>query len=98
MRLSRTLDRLGAYQRADACADEVKRRIRSRFPEALFDPLRPSVGGDVWVLGVYTYDSDGWRVLHAVEAQLSAMLVQRQVAIAVVPLPYHHFLDPDIVY
>jgi hypothetical protein len=98
MKLARTLERLGAYQKAAAYADEVKAVIKMRFPEALFDPLRPAVGGDMWVLGVYTHDNDGWDVLGVVDAPLRELLVQRQVAIAVVPLPYHHFLDEDIVY
>jgi hypothetical protein len=98
MKLARTLERLGAYQRAVACAEEVKSVIRSAFPEALFDPLRPGVNGDAWVLGVYTHDSDGWAVLDVVEGFLRDLLVQRQVAIAVVPLPFHHYLDEDIVY
>jgi hypothetical protein len=98
MKLARTLERLGAYQKAAACAEEIKFLIRSRFPEALFDPLRPAVGGDMWVLGVYTHDDDGWVVLSLVESVLHNLLIQRQVAIAVVPLPFHHFLDEDIVY
>jgi hypothetical protein len=98
MKLARTLERLGAYQKAAACAEEVKSMIRANFPEALFDPLRPAVSGDLWVLGVYTHDNDGWAVLNLVEAPLRNMLIQRQVAITVVPLPFHHFLDEDIVY
>jgi len=98
MKLARTLERLGAYQQAAACAEEVKAVIRSRFPEALFDPLRPAVGSDVWVLGVYTHDDDGWGVLNAVEDFLRDILIRQQVAIAVVPLPLHHYLDEDIVY
>ena len=98
MKLSRALERLGAYQRAAACAEEVKAMIKSHFPEALFDPLRPAISGEVWVLGVYTSDNDGWAVLGLVEDFLRDLLVQQQVAIAVVPLPLHHFLDEDIVY
>jgi hypothetical protein len=98
MKLARTLERLGAYQRAAACAEDVKTVIRSRFPEALFDPLRPAVGSDTWVLGVYTHDDDGWDVLSLVDGLLAQYITQRQVAIAVVPLPYHHYLDEDIVY
>lgn len=98
MTLARTLERLGSYQRAAACAEDVKRIIRSGFPEALFDPLRPSVSGDVWVLGVYTTDSDGWAVLQLVEEFVNDLMVKRQVAIAVVPLPLDHYLDEDIVY
>lgn len=98
MKLARTLERLEAYQKAAACAEDVKAQIRARFPEALFDPLRPAVGGDVWVLGVYTHDSDGWQVLSHVEPYLQTILMQRQVAIAVIPLPLHHYLDQDIVY
>ena len=98
MKLARTLERLGAYQQAAACAEDVKSMIRARFPEALFDPLRPAVGGNVWVLGVYTHDNDGWVVLGLVEGFLRELMMQRQVAIAVVPLPFHHYLDEDIVY
>ena len=98
MKLARSLERLGAYQRAAACAEEVKAVIRSHFPEALFDPLRPWVDGDGWVLGVYTRDRDGWAVLSAVEDLLHELLVQQQVAIAVVPLPFHEYLDRDIAY
>ena len=98
MKLARTLERLGAYQRAATCADDVKVLIRSHFPEALFDPLRPAVNGDMWVLGVYTHDDDGWAVLSVVDNFLRDMLVQREVAIAVVPLPYDHYLDAEIVY
>jgi hypothetical protein len=98
MKLARTLERLGAYQTASASAENVKTLIRSRFPEALFDPLRPAVTGNLWVLGVYTHDDDGWSVLNLVDGALSELLIQRQVAIAVVPLPYHHYLDEDIVY
>lgn len=98
MRLARTLERLGAYQRAATSAEEVKAHIRRRFPEALFDPLRPAVGSDMWVLGVYTYDDEGWAVLSHVESFLHDLLARQQVAIAVVPLPYHHYLDQDIVY
>lgn len=98
MKIADTLERLGAYQHAAACADEVKAFVKARFPEALFDPLRPSVDGGTWVLGVYTHDSEGWDVLGYVEDLLRDLLVQRQVAIAVVPLPYHHYLDEDIVY
>jgi hypothetical protein len=98
MKLAKTLERLGAYQRATASADDVKTLIKSRFPEALFDSLRPSIDGGTWVLGVYTHDADGWDVLGYVEDLLRDLLVQRQVAIAVVPLPLHHYLDEDIVY
>jgi hypothetical protein len=98
MKLARTLERLGAYQRAAECADDVKKVIRSGFPEALFDPLRPAVSGDMWVLGVYTRDSEGWAVLSLVDDFLRDILMQRQVAIAVVPLPLDHFLDAEIVY
>ncbi len=98
MNLARTLERLGTYQKAAACAEEVKAVIRARFPEALFDPLRPVINGNAWVLGVYTSDSEGWRVLATVENNLHNLLVQRQVAIEVVPLPLHHYLDEDIVY
>jgi hypothetical protein len=52
----------------------------------------------VWVLGVYTHDNDGWRVLGVVDGFLRELTIQRQVAIAVVPLPYDHYLDEDIVY
>jgi len=99
MKLARTLDRLGAYQKAAVAAEDVKSVIRSHFPEALFDPLRPIVGGNgSWVLGVYTRDDEGWAVLTSVDSVLEQLLVQRQVQIAVVPLPLHHFLDEDIVY
>ena len=99
MKLARTLERLGAYQKAAASAEDVKSVIRLHFPEALFDPLRPVVGGNgTWVLGVYTRDNDGWAVLGLVDKVLDQLLMQRQVQIAVVPLPLHHFLDEDIVY
>ena len=98
MKLARTLERLGAYQTASGYAEGVKTLIRSHFPEALFDPLRPAVNGDMWVLGVYTHDNEGWSVLSLVDESLRDLLIQRQVAIAVVPLPYHHYLDEDIVY
>ena len=98
MKLARTLERLGAYQIALGHAENVKTLIRTRFPEALFDPLRPAVNGDMWVLGVYTHDNEGWSVLNLVDDPLRDLLIQRQVAIAVVPLPYHHYLDEDIVY
>jgi hypothetical protein len=98
MKLAHVLERLGAYQEAASYAEEVKSLIRSSFPEALFDPLRPAVGGDTWVLGVYTRDNDGWAVLGLVEDLLRDLLMQRRVAIAVVPLPFHHYLDEDIVY
>ncbi len=99
MKLARTLERLGAYQKAATAAEDVKSVIRSHFPEALFDPLRPVVGGNgAWVLGVYTRDNDGWAVLNLVDNVLEQVLVQRQVQIAVVPLPLDHFLDEDIVY
>ncbi len=98
MNLARTLARLGAYQHAAACAEDVKLVIKNQFPEALFDPLRPAVGSDVWVLGVYTHDNDGWTVLGLVEDFLRDILIHQEVAIAVVPLPLHHYLDEDIVY
>lgn len=99
MKLARTLDRLRAYQKAAVAAEDVKSVIRSHFPEALFDPLRPVVGGNgSWALGVYTRDDDGWVVLNVVDPTLRRLLVQRQVQIAVVPLPLHHFLDEDIAY
>ncbi len=98
MKLARTLERLGAYQQAAACAEEVKTMIRAHFPEALFDPLAPWVEGDAWVLGVYTRDREGFTVLAVVEGLLRDLLLHRQVAIAVVPRPLHEYLDEDIVY
>lgn len=99
MKLGRTLERLGAYQMATLCAEEVQEVIRARFPEALFDPLKPWLSSsEAWVLNAYTNDRDGWVVLGLVEDVLHQQLMQRQVAISVVPRPLNEYLDEDIVY
>lgn len=65
---------------------KVEATIRARYPEARFK-LLPGVETDMWQLNAYINDSEEYELLDLIGDKLTDLLIQRDIAIYIVPLP-----------